>query len=276
MQFRLSQVITARRRRQPIEQTKEITVHDKPVALVTGANQGIGLQIARDLVAHGFIVLVGSRNLERGEAAAKEVGTDARALQLDVTDQASIAAAAKRVRDELGRLDVLVNNAAISNTRLRPGESVEEYSRSTRSSNVSLDEVRAVWETNVFGVLAVTQAMLPLLREAPAARIVNVSSGVGSLTRNADPAFPWRSIFGPVYPASKTALNAITLAMAIELESTGIKVNAACPGFTKTNLNNYAGTQTVEEGAREPVRLALLGPDGPTGTFSNTAGPVPW
>ncbi len=128
----------------------------------------------------------------------------------------------------------------------------------------------------MFGVLAVTQAMLPLLREAPAARIVNVSSGVGSLTRNSDPASPWRSIFGPVYPASKTALNAITLAMAIELEPTRIKVNSACPGYTKTNLNNYSGTRTVQEGAREPVRLALLGPDGPTGTFSNEDGPLPW
>jgi NAD(P)-dependent dehydrogenase (short-subunit alcohol dehydrogenase family) len=214
--------------------------------------------------------------LARGEEAAKTIVGDARALQLDVTDQASIAAAAKRIRDELGRLDVLVNNAAISNTRKRPGVSVEEYSKSTRPSVVSLDEVRAVWETNVFGVLGVYQSMLPLLREAPAARIVNVSSGAGSLTRNADPAHPWRSIFGPIYPASKTALNAMTLVMAIELESTGIKVNSACPGFTKTNLNNYAGTQTVEEGAREPVRLALLGPDGPTGTFSNAAGPLPW
>jgi NAD(P)-dependent dehydrogenase (short-subunit alcohol dehydrogenase family) len=136
--------------------------------------------------------------------------------------------------------------------------------------------MRTVWETNVFGVLAVTQAMLPLLREAPAARIVNVSSGVGSLTRNSDRAYAYRSIFGPVYPASKTALNAITLAMAIELESTGIKVNAACPGYTKTNLNSYTGTRTVEEGAREPVRLALIGPDGPTGTFSNEEGPLPW
>ncbi len=251
-------------------------MHDKPVALVTGANQGIGLQIAKDLAAHGFTVLIGSRNFERGRAAAKTVEGDAHALQLDVTDQASIAAAANRIHDELGRLDVLVNNAAISNTRLRPGESVEEYSKSTRPSNVSLDEVRAVWETNVFGVLAVTQAMLPLLREAPAARIVNVSSGVGSLTVNSDPAFPYRPIFGPIYPASKTALNAMTLALAIELESTGIKVNAACPGYTKTNLNNYSGTQTVEEGAREPVRLALLGPDGPTGTFSNSTGPLPW
>jgi NAD(P)-dependent dehydrogenase (short-subunit alcohol dehydrogenase family) len=251
-------------------------MQDKPVALVTGANQGIGLQIARDLVAHGFTVLVGSRNPERGEAAAKDVGPDARAVQLDVTDENSIAAAAKRIRSELGRLDVLVNNAAISNTRMRPGVSVEEYSRSTRPSVVSLDEVRAVFETNVFGVVAVTQAMLPLLREAPAARIVNVSSGAGSLTLNADPAFAWRSIFGPVYPASKTALNAMTLAMAIELEPTGIKVNVCSPGFTKTNLNNYAGTQTVEEAAREPVRLALLGADGPTGTFSGTSGPIPW
>jgi len=251
-------------------------MQDKPIALVTGANQWIGLQIAKDLAAKNFTVLVGSRDLARGEEAAKTIEGDARALQLDVTDQASIAAAAKRIRDELGRLDVLVNNAAISNTRMRPGVSVEEYSKSTRPSVVSLDEVRAVWETNVFGVLGVYQAMLPLLREAPAARIVNVSSGAGSLTRNAEPAHPWRSIFGPVYPASKTALNAMTLAMAIELESTGIKVNAACPGFTKTNLNNYAGTQTVEEGAREPVRLALLGPDGATGTFSNAAGPLPW
>ena len=193
-----------------------------------------------------------------------------------MTDQASIASAADRIRNEFGRLDVLINNAAISNTGMPPGTTVQEYAESTRSSVVSLDEVRTVWETNVFGVLAVTQALLPLLREAPAARIVNVSSGVGSLTSNADPAFPWRSFFGPVYPASKTALNAITLTMAIELEPTGIKVNAACPGYTKTNLNNYSGTQTVEEGAREPVRLALLGPDGPTGTFSNAAGPLPW
>ena len=162
----------------------------KPVALVTGANQGIGLQIAKELVAKNFTVLVGSRNLERGEAAAEEVGPDAHALQLDVTDPASIAAAAERVRTEFGRVDVLVNNAAVSNTRMPPGMSVEEYAQSTRLSVVSLDEVRAVFETNVFGVLAVTQAMLPLLREAPAARIVNVSSGVGSLTRVADPAIP--------------------------------------------------------------------------------------
>jgi NAD(P)-dependent dehydrogenase (short-subunit alcohol dehydrogenase family) len=250
---------------------------DKPVALVTGANQGIGLQIAKDLAAHGFTVLVGSRDLGRGEEAARTVDGDARALQLDVTDQASIAAAAERVRDEFGRLDVLVNNAAISSTSKQPGMSIQEHAALTRPSNVSIDEVRAVWETNVFGVLAVYQAMLPLLREAPAARIVNVSSGVGSLTMNADPAYAHRSVFGPVYPASKTALNAITLAMAIELEPTGIKVNAVSPGFTKTNLNNYAGPETVEEGASEAVRVALLGPDSPTGTFTHAKlGTLPW
>ncbi len=251
-------------------------MQDKPVALVTGANQGIGLQIAKDLTTHGFTVLVGSRRFERGEAAAREVGPDARALQLDVTDAASIAAAAERIGSELGRLDVLVNNAAISNTSKRPEQSVEEYSRLNRPSTVSLDEVRAIWETNVFGTLAVYQAMLPLLRQAPAARIVNVSSGAGSLARNADPAFPYRRIFGPGYSASKTAMNAMTLAMAIELEATGIKVNACSPGFIKTNLNNYEGTGSVEEGALEPVRLALLGPDGPTGTFSRTGETIPW
>jgi NAD(P)-dependent dehydrogenase (short-subunit alcohol dehydrogenase family) len=251
-------------------------MQDKPVALVTGANQGIGLQIARDLADHGFIVLVGSRNLERGEAAAWEIGRDSRALQLDVTDQASIAAAAARIRDDFGRLDLLIQNA-ISNTNKQPGQSVADYAKTTRPSNVSLDEMRAVWDTNVFGVLAVYQAMLPLLRAARQARIVNVSSGVGSLTAAADPAYPWRAIFGPVYPASKTALNALTLAMALELEAEGIKVNAVSPGFTKTNLNNYAGTETLEEGAREAVRVALLGPDGPTGTFTRWEGEtIPW
>jgi NAD(P)-dependent dehydrogenase (short-subunit alcohol dehydrogenase family) len=256
---------------------EKVPMQDKPVALVTGANQGIGLQIAKDLVAHGFTVLVASRNFERGESAAKEVGPDAHALQLDVTDKDSITAAAKRVQSEFGRLDVLIQNAAISNTNKLPGQSVAEYAATTRPSNVSLDEMRAVWDTNVFGVLAVYQAMLPLLRQTPGARIVNVSSGVGSLTTNSDPTFPWRSIFGPVYPASKTALNALTVAMALELEPEGIEVNAVSPGFTKTNLNGYAGTETVEEGAREAVRVALLGPDSPTGTFTRWEDEtIPW
>ena len=249
----------------------------KRIALVTGANQGVGLQLAKELVANGVTVLLGSRNFERGEAAAKTIGPGAIALQIDVTDPVSIAAAAERTRKEFGRLDLLVNNAAISNTSKLPGQSIEEYVKTTRPSVVSLDEVRAVWETNVFGVLAVSQAMLPLLRESADARIVNVSSGVGSLTSNADPAHPYRRIFSPGYSASKAALNAITLAMMIELESTGIKVNLVSPGFTSTNLNNYAGTESVEDGSREVVRVALLGPDGPTGTFTRWDNvTIPW
>ena len=250
---------------------------DKPIALVTGANQGIGLQIAKDMVAHGFTVLVGSRDLGRGEDAAKGIGPDAVALQLDVTDHASITKAAERVQGEFGRLDVLIQNAAISNTLKQEGQSVEDYAKTTRPSNVSLDEMRAVWDTNVFGVLAVYQAMLPILRSTPGARIVNVSSGVGSLGTNIDPAFPYRGIFGPVYPASKTALNALTVAMALELEAEGIRVCAVSPGYTKTNLNGYSGTETVEEGAREAVRVALLGPDTPSGTFTRWEGEtIPW
>jgi len=246
------------------------------VALVTGANQGIGHQVAKKLVAHGLTVLVGSRNFKRGAEAAREIGSGAIALSLDVTDRVSIASAAERIRKEFGRLDLLVNNAAISNTR-KGDLSLQEYAAISLASNVSLDEMRTVWETNVFGVLAVYQAMLPLLREAPDARIVNVSSGVGSLATNADPKYPFHAFFGPVYPASKTALNAITLAMMVELESTRIKVNLVSPGFTKTNLNGFEGQESVENGAREVVRVALLGPDGPSGTFTRWENVIiPW
>jgi len=247
------------------------------IALVTGANQGIGFQVAKELAASGVTVLLGSRNLARGEAAAQKIRQGSVPIQLDVVDRGSIAAAAQRIRDEFGRLDLLVNNAGISNAGRDPNANIEDYAKTTRPSNVSFDEMRTVWETNVFGVLAVYQAMLPLLRLSSDARIVNVSSGVGSLTANADPTFPYRKIFGPGYAASKTALNAITLAMMIELEGTGIKVNLVSPAFTATNLNNFAGTESVEDGSREVVRVALLGPDGPTGTFTRWDNvTIPW
>ena len=249
-------------------------MNDKLVALVTGANKGIGLQIAKDLAGRGLTVLVGSRNLAQGEIAAKSIGENARALQLDVTNHASIAAAAERIRKELGRLDVLVNNAAISNTQ--PADlPFADVLKAGLPSSASLAEVRAVFETNVFGVIAVTQAMLPLLKEAPAGRIVNVSSGAGSLTRLSDKSNPHR-MANAAYSPSKTALNAVTLAFATELENTRIKVNAACPGFVSTGLNHFNGTRTVEQGAQEPVRLALLDASGPTGTFSNEDGALPW
>jgi NAD(P)-dependent dehydrogenase (short-subunit alcohol dehydrogenase family) len=250
-------------------------MHNQRVALVTGANQGIGLQIAKDLAGHGLTVLVGARDLGRGEAAARSIGGDARAIALDVTDAASIAAAAARIHHELGRLDLLVNNAAISHAGA-PGRPLPEVIASNQPSVASIGELRRVFETNVIGVVAVTQAMLPLLRASPAARIVNVSSTVGSLTYLSDPKNPYRSVGGVAYGPSKTALNAITLAFATELEGSSVKINLVCPGYTATALNDFQGPRTVEQAAREPVRLALLGPDGPSGTFSNEDGLIPW
>lgn len=243
------------------------------IALVTGANQGIGFQIAKALASNGYIVFVGSRNLANGEAAASSIGSNAYAIQLDVTDKNSIAAAVARIQEAYGSLDLLVNNAAISHAVSR--KTLEESIAASRPSVASLDEVRTVWETNVFGVLALTQAMLPLLRSSASARIVNVSSGVGSLTLNSDPSFPYRQGFGVVYAASKTALNAITVSFAIELEAEGIKVVACSPGFTATALNNFQGTETVEQGSRHPIEVAL-DVNGPTGTFTGPNGPLPW
>jgi len=237
-------------------------MHENKVALVTGANKGIGHAIASALAARGLMVLVGARDAARGEAAAQHIAGDARACPLDVTRADSIGAAVSGIQREFGRLDVLVNNAGIATFGT--------------ASTTRLDDVRAVFETNVFGVIAVTQAMLPLLREAPAGRIVNVSSRIGSLSAITDPTFPMPGVGGVAYGPSKTALNAVTIAFAQELEGTPVKVNLACPGYTATDLNGHSGPRTVAEAAREPVRLALLGPDGPTGTFSNDAGSIPW
>ncbi len=248
---------------------------NKHIALVTGANQGIGLQIAKDLAGQGLTVLVGARDFAKGEAAAKEIGADAHAVQLDVTDSKSIAAAAERIGKEFGHLDILINNAAISKIG-QPTGSVEEFAKKSRISVVPLDDIRTLYDTNVFGVIAVTQAMLPLLRKSKAARIVNVSSGVGSLTRTLGPGGEHlRQIFG-MYSASKTALNAITVGLALDLEKEGITVHAVCPGYTKTALNNFQGTKTVEEGAQEPVRVALANPALPTASYTGSEGPFPW
>jgi NAD(P)-dependent dehydrogenase (short-subunit alcohol dehydrogenase family) len=252
---------------------------DTKVALVTGANKGIGLQIAKDLAAQQFTVLLGSRDLQRGQAAAQTIDGTAHAVQLDVTDPASIAAAAERINSDYGHLDVLVNNAGISHTDISDeapsDESLQQIVQAGRMSVAPLPEVRAIFDVNVFGVIAVTQAMLPLLRRAPAPRVVNVASSGGSLTLNSDPSNPHRTMFG-TYSASKTALNALTVAFAADLEADGVKVNSACPGHTATDLNFFRGARTVEQAAREPVRLALIGADGATGTFSNDDGPIPW
>lgn len=250
-------------------------MQNKPVALVTGANKGIGLQIAKGLAGKGFIVLVGSRNLENGEAASKSISPDAHALQLDVTDQNSITAAAERIRNEFGRLDVLVNNAGISHAGMPGGPFPSGGAASGLLTVASLEDIRTVYDTNVIGVIAVTQAMLPLLREAPAARIVNMGSTGGSLSWNSTPGNAHRGMFG-AYSASKSAVHAVTLAFAFALESTHIKVNAACPGHTSTALNNYSGARSAEQGAQEAVRLATLGADGPTGTFSDEDGTIAW
>ena len=247
----------------------------KRFALITGANQGMGQQVAHELAGHGVAVFVGSRDLARGEKAAAEIGNGATAVQLDVTDAASIASAAGRIRAEAGRLDLLVNNAAVSTTHA--DVDMAGFRAMAKPSIAPLDEVRAVWEVNVFGVLAVYQAMLPLLRRSSDARIVNVTSALGSLATVTDPAFPLRSAFEPIYAASKTALNAVTLTMMIELEATDIKVNLVSPGFASTALTNFEGTESVQDAAREVVRVARLGPDGPRDTFTSWDGiTIPW
>lgn len=243
--------------------------NENKVALVSGANTGVGFQIAKALVENGYIVYVGSRDLQKGEAAVEQLGGLTKAIQLDITDSGSIRAAVEIVEKEHGYLTLLVNNAAVSHAGT-PGRTLEEIMGAQRASIAPISELKKVWDTNVFGTLALTQSFLPLLHKAPSARIVTVSSALGSLTINSNPENPYRSNFDAVYGASKTALNGIFLSLAIELENTGIKVHLVSPGFTATALNNFQGTDSVEEGSKEPIRVALA-EDLPTGSFTGPA-----
>jgi NAD(P)-dependent dehydrogenase (short-subunit alcohol dehydrogenase family) len=247
-------------------------------ALITGADKGIGLATARLLGTRGMTVLVGSRDDDRGRRAEAELragGADAHAVRLDVTDEATIRAAADRVAADHGHLDVLVNNAGIARG---DGSGVP--------SETTLPTLRAVFETNVFGAVAVTTAFLPLLRKAPAARIVNVSSEVGSIAAMTDPASPVYPMASVPYPASKTALNMVTAMFALELRDTPIKVNAANPGYCATDLNGNSGYRTPEQGAEVSVHLATLPADGPSGVLwghlwgdpadPDARGVIPW
>ncbi|MEO3788495.1 SDR family oxidoreductase [Actinocorallia sp. B10E7] len=237
-------------------------------ALVTGANKGIGYQIAAGLGALGYSVGVGARDRTRRDEAVAgliEAGVDAFGVPLDVTDEHSVAAAADLIAERVGHLDALVNNAAIT------GGGPQQ------PSTVDAAVIRKVVETNVIGVIRVTNAMLPLLRRAPSPRIVNMSSSVGSLTRQSGAGS--ETTTGPVavaYPPSKSFLNAVTLQYVRELADTNILINCACPGFVATDLNGFRGVRSPQEGAAIAIRLATLPDGGPTGGFFEDAGVVPW
>jgi NAD(P)-dependent dehydrogenase (short-subunit alcohol dehydrogenase family) len=229
------------------------------IALITGANKGIGFETARLLGARRMTVLVGARDTdqgERAERALREGGADAHFVRLDVTDEKSVRRAAEWIAAEYGRLDILVNNAGIARADGRG-----------LPSDTTLATLREVYETNVFGVVTVTNAMLPLLRNAPAARIVNVSSEVGSIASMSDPDSPLWPLTSVPYPSSKAALNMVTAMYAKELHNTSIKVNSANPGYCATDLNGNSGFRTPEQGAEVSVHLATLDGDGPTGTL---------
>jgi NAD(P)-dependent dehydrogenase (short-subunit alcohol dehydrogenase family) len=249
---------------------------DQKIALITGANKGIGRAVADQLAAMGMTVLIGARDPGRGAEAAAAVraaGGDAHAVALDVTDRASIADASRWIEDRFARLDVLVTKAGIPGSgQVSPADAHDQV-----PSTVDLDMVRRVFETNVFGVIAVTNAVLPLLRRSPAPRIVNVSSTAGSLTIASDPTGPLSKLLASAaYSPSKTALNALTVQYANELRGDGILVNAADPGFVDTDINNHTGFLTTAQGAAVVVRLATLDGDGPTAGFFNADFEVPW
>jgi NAD(P)-dependent dehydrogenase (short-subunit alcohol dehydrogenase family) len=233
------------------------------IALVTGANKGIGFEVARQLAARGFTVLLGARDPQRGaDSAAKIPGAEA--VTLDVENTESIAAAAQQIEQKYGHLDVLVNNAGIV-----------DYTDG-QPSVAKLDAVRKTFETNFFGALNVTQAFVPLLRKSEAARIVNVSSTLGSITFQNDPNNPYAAFRFIGYNGSKAALNMLTVTLAAELRDLGAKVNSACPGYVATDINNHSGPRTVEQGAAMIVHLATLDADGPTGGFFDDNGTISW
>jgi NAD(P)-dependent dehydrogenase (short-subunit alcohol dehydrogenase family) len=239
---------------------------EQTIALVTGANKGIGYEIAAGLGALGWSVGVGARDTGRREAAVEKLragGADAFGVPIDVTDAQSVAAAAELIGERAGRLDVLVNNAAITGGSPQLPTMVEVMA------------VRAVVETNVIGVIRVTNAMLPLLRRSASPRIVNMSSSVGSLARQAT-ASAETGPLSAAYAPSKTFLNAVTVQYAKELSGTNILINSGCPGFCATDLNGFRGIRTPQQGASIAIRLATLPDNGPTGGFFEDAGVVPW
>ncbi|MBF9221023.1 SDR family NAD(P)-dependent oxidoreductase [Hymenobacter ruricola] len=234
---------------------------NKKIALVTGGNKGIGFEIVRGLLQAGCRVYLGAREATKGQQAAAELAAegDVHFLELDLRNPATLSAAAARLQREEGHLDILVNNAGID----VPGDGA--------ASTAAVRSVEQVLHTNFLGTLAVTQTLLPLVRQSAAGRIVNVSSPLGSLTLSGQN--DW-GLLG--YSASKAALNMLTVHLASELRATAIKVNSAAPGYTATALNGFAGTDTPAQGAAEAIRLALLPADGPTGTTSSVTGPLPW
>jgi NAD(P)-dependent dehydrogenase (short-subunit alcohol dehydrogenase family) len=241
----------------------------KKIALVTGANKGIGFEVARRLAMSGCTVLLGARNPALGKEAAAKLKLeldrgDVRYLAIDLEDSVMIATAAQAIDADFGHLDILVNNAGM----VGEGDGLP--------STCSLNAIERAFRVNFLGSVAVTQAMLPLLRKAPSASIVNVSSGLGSLTKSGDPAWTHVAAKFLGYAASKAALNMLTVQLAYELRDTSIKVNSVEPGYTATDLNQHRGTQTIPEGAAEIIRMALLPDNGPTGTFSSAHGVVAW
>jgi NAD(P)-dependent dehydrogenase (short-subunit alcohol dehydrogenase family) len=251
--------------------------HRRKIVLVTGSTKGLGREIARQVGSLGMTVIASERDDGRGQRTAQELqaeGIDGQFLQLDVTDDYSVQRAAEHIDEEFGCLDVLINNAGITVEEERPSE--KRPSTDVRPSAITADQVQQTYEVNVFGVVRVTHAMLPLLRRSPSGRIVNMSSPLGSLTFRADPDHPIARVGLLAYSSSKAALNAITLLYANELRDTGILVNAANPGKVATDINTHTGERTVEQGAKIAVHLATLDDDGPTGVFLSDNGPVPW